>query len=330
MANFYNTTPQKDTHPAEHASTKATLDAYGGRLDSVEGRMTRQEARELEKGEKGDRGPAGPQGPQGRPGGPGAEGARGPRGEDGRIARIVDGDGKDVTAGTLKFTGMTTVKNDDTVTVSGSSGGGLPKGGKTGQLLAKTSDDDGDAGWVPPPLGGGGPGGGLPGVHPVGSWCHMNVNYQFISAGPVRGATTLAPFVVPERATYDRIGLWGGHGRLAIYGSANGLPANLLRDFGILLGQNSSMNSIAIDLVLPPGLYWVAVRGGESYKVDGNSPWVHNPTTPSYYFFGAMLGAYAVVGWNAWDVDSPFPASLSREELGGEIRIPDVTMRRSS
>lgn len=74
------------------------------------------------------RGPQGIQGIQGLPGANGVDGERGPAGVDGAPGK--DG-------------------------VDGSNGVGIPVGGTTGQILAKTTATDYDTQWINPPSGGG-------------------------------------------------------------------------------------------------------------------------------------------------------------------------------
>lgn len=91
-------------------------------------------------GSKGDPGdPGGPPGPAGADGAPGATGPMGPAGPKG-------------DKGDTGSTGPAGPKGDKGDT--GAAGSGVPPGGTTGQILAKTSNADGATQWINPPTGG--------------------------------------------------------------------------------------------------------------------------------------------------------------------------------
>ena len=87
-------------------------------------------------GPQGIQGPAGPQGPSGLAGADGATGPQGPQG--------VPGDPG--PAGATGATGATGAAG-----ATGPAGPGVPVGGSTGQVLAKTSNTDYATGWIDPP-----------------------------------------------------------------------------------------------------------------------------------------------------------------------------------
>ena len=101
----------------------------------------------LPKGAKGDKGDTGPQGPQGPKGERGDQGATGPQGEKGPAGpKGEKGDKGDVgERGPQGPAGA-----------DGAPGQGVPVGGTTGQLLAKSSNADYATTWVDAPTGTGG------------------------------------------------------------------------------------------------------------------------------------------------------------------------------
>lgn len=119
-----------------------------------------------QQGATGATGPTGPQGPSGATGPQGIVGATGPAGPTGATgpsgavgatgpsgaASTVPGPtGPQGTAGTVGATGAT-----GPVGATGAAGVGVPTGGTTGQVLAKTSNTNYDTQWIAAPSGGGG------------------------------------------------------------------------------------------------------------------------------------------------------------------------------
>lgn len=104
------------------------------------------------KGDKGDTGATGPQGPKGDTGATGATGAQGPQGIQGETGaqgpQGVQGEtGPAGPAGPAGATGATGPQ--------GPAGVGVPSGGTTGQVLAKSSNTDYDTKWITPSGGSG-------------------------------------------------------------------------------------------------------------------------------------------------------------------------------
>jgi Collagen triple helix repeat (20 copies) len=100
-----------------------------------------------EKGEQGDPGPAGPQGNPGPKGDTGSTGPTGPAGSDGLPG----------PAGAQGAKGDQGPKGDaGTTGAQGPAGPGVPTGGSSGQVLAKSSGADYATAWVTPSSGGGG------------------------------------------------------------------------------------------------------------------------------------------------------------------------------
>ena len=116
----------------------------------------------------GPTGATGPQGPQGEPGPAATIGATGPSGPTGATgASGAPGlQGATGTSGPAGATGATGAQGPSgssgsagasgATGATGAIGPGVPTGGTTGQILAKTSNANYDTGWIAAPSGGGG------------------------------------------------------------------------------------------------------------------------------------------------------------------------------
>lgn len=108
------------------------------------------------QGIPGTVGATGPQGPQGVPGldgAPGATGPVGPSGPAGAASTVVGPKGDTGAQGVQGVKGDTGAAG-----TNGTNGQGVPVGGMTGQILAKTSNADFATAWIAAPSGGGGTG----------------------------------------------------------------------------------------------------------------------------------------------------------------------------
>ena len=167
------------------------------------------------KGDKGDRGDAGPQGIQGLPGDAGATGpagAEGPRGERG-LPGGPGAQGEPGPQGEPGERGLQGIQGergpagaDSTVPgPAGANGQGVPTGGTTGQVLAKTSESNYATAWVTPT--GGGSGGGFP--MPQAPAGHSDVVVPPWSTATTRsvGGTIVQPLVMASSRVYDRFAI---------------------------------------------------------------------------------------------------------------------------
>ena len=118
------------------------------------------------KGDKGDAGERGLQGIQGVQGIPGNDGANGDAGERG-LQGLPGAKGDKGDPGIQGIQGLPGADGDPGSPGSdgapGAPGQGVPTGGSTGQVLAKTGSGNFQTGWIDPPAGSGG-GSGAPGA----------------------------------------------------------------------------------------------------------------------------------------------------------------------
>ena len=120
-------------------------------------------------GPAGTAGAQGPQGVKGDKGDTGAQGAQGPQGPTGADSTVAGPQGPQGPKGDTGATGPQGPEGPQGV--PGYSGGGVPLGGATGQVLVKLSDNDYDMDWAE--VSGGGGGGGttiLSGANPPASF----------------------------------------------------------------------------------------------------------------------------------------------------------------
>jgi len=217
-------------------------------------------------GPTGATGATGATGPQGASGAQGPQGATGPSGVIAVTAPITNS-GTSTSASLALSTGngLTTsgsalVADFGTTSTTVAAGDrGLPTGGTTGQVLAKSSASDYDASWVTnglfrfasgqhyfPPFGSN----QLDGTDPDGK------NYLSFS-----------PFPVGQTVTIDRIGTYlatsqaDTNVRVGLYDTSAGMPYNLLAGGGVLNTSTGSGSLLleTVSVTITPGLYWIAV-----------------------------------------------------------------------
>ena len=158
------------------------------------------------KGPKGDTGEQGPEGPQGQKGDAGEQGPQGPKGEQG----IQGPEGPIGPKGPIGETGP---KGDTGDTgpqgPKGDPGVGVPAGGTTGQVLAKSSNNDYETQWVNAGGGGGS----------TFNWNLIDTTYSFVvtgQTGNIESVTYRDENNTNHFLIYARVNKWSGGNVLTI------------------------------------------------------------------------------------------------------------------
>lgn len=202
---------------------------------------------------------------------------------------------------------------------------GLPTGGTQGQALVKQSDTDGDATWKTPPWGGG---------DYFGSGLYAVTDGVMGSMGtenPGLGQLRLAPFFVPVRRAFDRIGMdlsiaasAGGVLRMGIYAQGAGWPGALLLDAGTVDSTSTGPREIVIAQTLDPGFYWLAVVAQVAAPY-----WRYHGSPGASRAFAPTTGPPTEGPWGAigvTGVTGALPSTISRVGAGNNIR-PAIALR---
>lgn len=163
---------------------------------------------------------------------------------------------------------------------TGAAGQGVPAGGSTGQVLAKTSNSDYATGWATP--GGGGSGMAVP------AWVsgRYYTNCSGAQTSGLVGRTQLwaTPIYVPNAVTVDSLYIYlvttgsGGTYCIGMYDTnASGLPGALVAQTalltpatGFLGGQVGSGTGGGTGVAVAAGWYWV---GGAQVGGSGSGTW---------------------------------------------------------
>ncbi len=137
------------------------------------------------------------------------------------------------------------------------------------------------------------------------------------------------PFFVPVSTTFTKIGVQipnaggGGNIELGIYNNNNGIPGTLLLDAGSVAVGAGGAVTIAINQILTPGWYWLAVAGSSTPQISGPSGAAAAITRD---FTGGtdmtQAGAMRVTGgwvFAAGSLPSPFPALTYTNNSGPTV-----------
>lgn len=153
----------------------------------------------------------------------------------------------------------------------------------------------------------------------------------FAGTAATRGTLYASAIVVPDRATYTRIGFTLGTGitsctaRLGLYADSDGMPGDLILDAGTITCEpgDAGTREITISQEMFPGLYWICIQpeGGAS---DPAITW-------------ASVNAWSIIGMSGPTTHDScalvantgaLPASFGAGSLGGGGFAPFLWLRK--
>ena len=148
-------------------------------------------------------------------------------------------------------------------------------------------------------------------------WIWQSAFSQVVIAGVIH----YEPIFVPERTTYDRIGVFvsvgdgvGGEADLRIFNFEGGVPTSLVLSAGAVSTNAMGAQEIVISQVLDRGYYFLACRCDQTPELRGiTASGLSKTSVPGFGLANAISDFNEIVGLVTAIYADPAPAPTSSE-----------------
>lgn len=169
----------------------------------------------------------------------------------------------------------------------------------------------------------------FPPSHTSGRYYTSPLNYLTANLTLVAGTLYATPFYVGGTTSYSSINInvvtlsAGKSIRLGVYTSTNMAPDALLLDAGVVSASASGLKSIAIDLTLSKGWYWLVLVSDGTPVVTG----INSTTTSGLGLLGFTSGT-DTTNHQSWTVVGAYAALPDPFTPGGALAgiAPRITL----
>lgn len=248
------------------------------------------------QGPAGSTGPQGATGPSGAQGNPGTAGATGPTGSQGPTGATGPAGADSTAPGPTGATGASGATGS-----TGATGQGVPTGGATGQVLAKSSGTDYDTAWVAP--GGGSP---IPtSILQIDDFPGATDNDKHVTAWAAAAAAIRKPILQYPARTFGPlstpIAAFSGMRAIGPDHSGSDGPKNQEISSGNFVPHKVTVNcgTGASSLFVQSATIQEVVFANISWSGSAGSQWWHNTNGNSYTIYPGQFHSLAFDGFSS-------------------------------